>query len=199
MAQVETVSTDLPERIRKGDEHAEAELYRRYGAGVKQILSRATGNFALAEELCQETLIIVLKRLRAEPLNDPSRLGAFIAQTARNLAMAEHRKKRRRQTDTGTDELAQAVDETLGQEGQAQLRSASAAVRAVLKELKSARDRLLLVRYYLRDEDKERICHDLGLSEQTFNVILFRARNRFLELLQKKGIGKSDLFCVALA
>ncbi len=190
---------ELADRISRGDEDAETELYRRFSAGVKQILSRATGDFALAEELCQETLIVVLKRLRSDPLSDPTRLPAFIAQTARNLAMAEHRKQRRRRTSTGSDELEDAMDDAPGQENQAHIRSAAVAVRTVLQELKSARDRLLLVRYYLRDEDKESICRDLGLSEPSFNIILFRARNRFLDLLQKKGIGRGDLFCLALA
>ena len=189
---------ELASRISTCDKDAETELYRRFSAGVKQILTRATGDFALAEELCQETLIIVLRRLRAEPLSDPTRLTAFIAQTARNLAIAEHRKQGRRRTSSDSERLGEAVDDTPGQENDAHVRSAAAAVRAVLQELKSTRDRLLLVRYYLRDEDKASICRDLGLSEPTFNIVLFRARNRFLELLQKKGIGRSDLFCLAL-
>jgi RNA polymerase sigma-70 factor (ECF subfamily) len=71
--------------------------------------------------------------------------------------------------------------------------SSAAAVHAMLKELKSSRDRSLLVRYYLQDEDKASICRDLGLSDSTFNVVLFRARERFLELLQKRGIGRGEL------
>jgi RNA polymerase sigma-70 factor (ECF subfamily) len=76
--------------------------------------------------------------------------------------------------------------------------SSAAAVRALLKELKSTRDRLLLIRYYLQDEDKATLCRDLGLSESTFNLVLFRARNRLLELLQKRGFGKSELLCFAI-
>jgi RNA polymerase sigma-70 factor, ECF subfamily len=190
---------DLAERIKRGDERAEGDLYRRYGTGIRQILIRATGDLSVAEELCQETLIIVLKRLRTEPLSDPTRLAAFIAQTARNLAIAEHRKQKRRQTTPASDELENVADDARGQESEAELQSVAAAVRVLLGELRSSRDRLLLIRYYLRDEDRESICRDLGLTEPSFNVVLFRARNRFLQLLQKKGIGRSDLFCFAIA
>jgi RNA polymerase sigma-70 factor (ECF subfamily) len=192
-------NTDLAERIYKGDTEAEGELCARFGPGVRLILARRLQNFAQAEELAQDALIVVLKRLRTNPLQDPSRLAAFVAQTARNLAMAERRKERRRRTDTGAEGLDEMPDvehdHALAMEGN----SSAAAVRAMLKELKSTRDRLLLVRYYLYDEDKASICRDLGLSESTFNLVLFRARNRFLELLQKRGLGKSELFSWALA
>jgi RNA polymerase sigma-70 factor (ECF subfamily) len=199
MDQAGAADADLAERINQGDERAEGDLYRRYGPGIRQILIRATGDLSVAEELCQETLIIVLKRLRNEPLSDPTRLAAFIAQTARNLAIAEHRKQKRRQTTPASDELENVMDETKGQESEAELQSVAAAVRVLLGELRSSRDRLLLIRYYLRDEDRESICRDLGLTEPSFNVVLFRARNRFLQLLQKKGIGRGDLFCFAIA
>ena len=61
--------------------------------------------------------------------------------------------------------------------------------------MKSMRDRTLLVRYYLRDE--QGICKDLGLTEPSFNVVLFRARSRFLELLEKKGFRGNDMLCLA--
>ena len=62
----------------------------------------------------------------------------------------------------------------------------------------ATRDRALLVRYYLHDEDKRVICRELGLSEPSFNVVLFRARARFLELLQKHGLQGRDLMSFIL-
>jgi len=52
------------------------------------------------------------------------------------------------------------------------------------------------VRYYLRDEDKKDICKELGMTEPSFNVVLFRARARFLELLAKQGLSGEDLICL---
>ena len=187
------INADLAGRICKGDAEAEATLCARFGPGVRQILARRLHNFAQAEELAQEVLIVVLKRLRATPLQDPARLAAFIAQTARNVAMADRRKERRRRTDTGSEELDDVPDREQDQAVTVEVMSSAAAVHAMLKELKSSRDRSLLVRYYLQDEDKASICHDLGLSDSTFNVVLFRARERFLELLQKRGIGRGEL------
>jgi RNA polymerase sigma-70 factor (ECF subfamily) len=194
----ETSFTELSHRIRAGDKQAEDALSRRVAPGITQIVVAMTGNFALAQELCQETLIIILSRLRTQPLEDPDKLPAFVAQVARNLVIAERRKERRRKTDVDSDAIDLVVDHSEGQEQGAQRESAASAIRTVLAEMKSVRDRTLLVRYYLRDEDKKDICRELGLTEPSFNVVLFRARSRFLELLEKKGLSGIDLLCMAL-
>jgi RNA polymerase sigma-70 factor, ECF subfamily len=193
------VNADLVTRIFHGDAGAENELCAHFGPGVRQILARRLRDFTLAEDLTQDVMIIVLKRLRSAPLDDPSRLAAFIAQTARNVAFAERRKNRRRRTDTGAEEMDESIDRAHDDEVILEMDSSATTVRAVLKELKSTRDRLLLVRYYLQDEDKASICRDLGLTEITFNVVLFRARSRLLELLQRRGMGKRELLSCVLA
>ena len=195
MADSGSTDTDLADRIRGGDKQAETELTRRFERGITQILVRQTHNFALAQELCQETLIIVIRRLRSQPLADPGKLAAFVAQTARNLAIAERRKEKRRRTDATGEEFAEVPDGQRDQEDDAQRESAAAAIRSVLAEMKSTRDRMLLVRYYLREEDKEVICRELNVTPPSFNVVLFRARSRFLELLNKRGLGGRDLLC----
>ena len=180
----ETSFAALSHRIRAGDKQAEDQLSRRIAPGITQIIVGMTGNFALAQELCQETLIIILARLRTQPLDDPDKLPAFVAQIARNLVIAERRKERRRKTDVDSEAIDEVADLSQGQEQDAHRESAAVAIRKVLAEMKSIRDRSLLVRYYLRDEDKKEICRELGLTEPSFNVVLFRARARFLELLE---------------
>lgn len=189
---------DLVRRIHAGEAQAEVELTRRFERGITQILIRQTANLALAQELCQETLIIIIKRLRVQSLNNPEKLAAFIAQTARNLAIAERRKHRRRRTEPTGEEMVDVPDDQRDQERDAQRDSAAAAIRSVLAEMKSARDRSLLVRYYLREEDKDVICKELGMTAPSFNVVLFRARSRFLELLNKRGLTGGDLLAMVL-
>lgn len=188
---------ELSQRIHAGDKHAENTLSRRIAPGVTQVIIGMTGDPQLAQELCQETLIVILTRLRTQPLEDPSKLPAFVAQVARNLVIAERRKERRRKTDVDSEAIDELADQSQGQEADAQRESAAVAIRKVLDEMKSIRDRSLLVRYYLRDEDKKDICRELGMTEPSFNVVLFRARARFLELLAKQGLSGEDLICLA--
>jgi RNA polymerase sigma-70 factor (ECF subfamily) len=187
--------SELAYRIRAGDRQAEGDLTRRLTQGITQIAIKLTGNFALAQEICQETLIIILMRLRTQELADPEKLPAFVAQTARNLILAERRKQRRRKTETGHDSIGEVADVSASQERDVERESAAVAIRKVLSEMSSARDRILLVRYYLHDEDKEVICKELGVSESNFNLVLFRARARFLELLEDRGLSGKDLLC----
>ena len=194
----ETSLADLALGILAGDKKAENELSRRVAPGITQVIVSMTGNFAQSQELCQETLIIMLSRLRSRPLDDPGKLPAFVAQIARNLVVAERRKERRRKTDIDSDTIEEIADHSHGQEEDAQRDLAAVAIRKVLAEMKSVRDRSLLVRYYLRDEDKKDICRELGMTEPSFNVVLFRARSRFLELLEKHGISGADLLCWAI-
>jgi RNA polymerase sigma-70 factor (ECF subfamily) len=52
-----------------------------------------------------------------------------------------------------------------------------------LDELGTPRDREILTRVYLRDEDKTDVCAALDVDATHFNRVLFRARQRFRELL----------------
>jgi RNA polymerase sigma factor (sigma-70 family) len=189
----------LAGRISAGDPAAEAELVSRYERAVLQILKCCTYDLELARDLCQETFVVVLRRLRSAPLSDPGRLAGFIAQTARNLFIASRRQTARRRTTADTTAVDSAIDEGPSREQQAEADSAATIVRKLLAELKLERDRVALVRFYLNEEAKETICTDLALTELQFNQILFRARARMRELLERRGLRQRDLLCMVLA
>lgn len=188
----------LASRVSAGEPTAEGELIKHYERGVQLILMRATGDRELARDLCQDTFVIVLKRLRTGPLDDPARLAAFIAQTARNLAIAHRRRDSRRRTQADSDLIGEAADDAPSREQVSENESSAGAVRRLLQAMKSARDRAAIVRYYLDEESKESICADLGLTELQFNLVLFRARDRLRDLLERSGFAKSDLLCLVL-
>jgi RNA polymerase sigma-70 factor (ECF subfamily) len=164
----------------------EQEL-ERIRPGVLAILQGAVRDRGLAEDLCGEAIRIALERLQRQPLDEPLKLDAYVAQTARNLAIAEKRKAARRRTLTGEQESLDAhVDDEADVAADAHRESRARAVRTILEELPTPRDRTILVRYYLEDDDKEAICNDLGLTPAHFNRVVFRARERFRELLERR-------------
>jgi RNA polymerase sigma-70 factor, ECF subfamily len=185
---------ELCSRIREGDQRAEAVLLTRLEPGLRLILRRATGgDRELTRELCQETLIIVLQRLRTSGLRDPTTLAGFAGQTARNLAIADQRKTRRRRTEADETAVDRAEAPARDQVDELATGRTGELVRRLLHQLPSDRDRLVLTRFYLNEEDKAAICHDLHLTEPSFNQILFRARNRFRELVDASGHAKDLL------
>ncbi|MFL6201457.1 MAG: RNA polymerase sigma factor [Thermoanaerobaculia bacterium] len=177
-------ATGLVRRIASGDAAAEGEFFARYSRGLLYLLRRLAPE--MAEDLHQETFRIVLERLRRRELDEPEGLAGFLRGTARNLVIAERRKAARRRTEADDEELAQAVHPAPGQLSAVLLDEEAETVRQLIRELPTERDRQLLLRFYVTEEDKESLCADLGLDSLHFNRVLFRARQRFKELLLER-------------
>jgi len=179
------ISTELAQRIGAGDRAAETQLVERYARGLLYLLKRRTRNAELALDLRQETFRIAIEKLRAREIAEAERVGAFLRGIAVNLAIADARKTARRATTADSDAVELVADPGEGPENAVASDQARAAVRALLDEISVARDRDILVRFYIEDEDKDSICAALGIDSAHFNRVLFRAKQRFRELLER--------------
>ena len=185
MAIGEHPSAALVERIRNGSREAEEELIARYGRGVRFLIGRSLSNRATAEDVYQETFLIALEKIRAGEVREPERLSGFICSLAKNVATGNLRQALRRSTrETSSPETPDPALDPNQLEGLVNEERALLA-RRVLDDLPSGRDREVLRRFYLADEDKEAICAALGVSGLHFNQILFRARARFRRLFEE--------------
>lgn len=179
------IAAGIAARIRAGDREAESELVRRYGNGLLYLLKRRAGDPELALDLRQETFRIAIEKLRVGTIEQPERLAAYLRGMALNLLTAQRRKDFRRATTADTDVVETAADPREASQpyddvAREQVRSA---VGALLAELKTPRDREILTRLYIEDQDKDVICAALGVDSLHFNRVLFRAKERFRELL----------------
>ncbi|MEJ8566001.1 RNA polymerase sigma factor [Elongatibacter sediminis] len=184
---------NLVDRIRSGDAEAETELVTQFSRGVGLMLLKHTGDVQVAHDLSQETFVVALRRLRAGELRRDDRLGAFIRQIAVNLSIQHFRREKRfvHSADGIIQPQVALKDRTEEKLDRSMTREL---LVDVLDQLSMPRDRELLRRFYLNDEDKESICQDLGLSAQHFDRVLYRARQRMRELIeQQKGL-RSLLF-----
>ena len=175
---------DLVRRIRAGDRHAEAELVERYGRGVMMILRRAARNAAVSDDLYQDTFRIALEKVRQGDLREADKLSAFICSVARNLVIEYFRRSVSHERLT---EIAEADRPHYSAPNQLEAllqQEKAAVVRQVLDELPTDRDRQLLFRFYIAEDEKEGICADLGLTSLHFNRVLHRARERYKELYE---------------
>ena len=166
-------------------------------AGLRAQLARVTGSVELASDLLQDAVVTALQKLRAGQISDPAHLDGYVYRVALNH-LRNHRRKDRTALSSadGLEDLQQREDDPdWARFGRRQWANAA---RKMLEEMPAARDRDLLVRFYLNDEAKEQICQDLSLSAEHFNRVIFRARNRFRELLAQRGIWKADLLAIAL-
>jgi RNA polymerase sigma-70 factor (ECF subfamily) len=167
-----------------GDSRAEEELVERYSRGVSVIISRSGGAAAL-EDLCQDTFRIAIEKIRRGDVRQPERLSGFIAGLAKNLVIEHFRRAARQESLDSLDTARPLADPAPGPADHVLQKEKAAIARKVLSEMSSDRDRQILFRYYVAEEDKETICADLGLTSLHFNRVLYRARDRYRELYKR--------------
>lgn len=190
---------ELVAGIRSGDRKAEDRLFEVYGRGIAILLDRQTNGRPEAEDLLQDTFRLVLEKLRSGELREPSRLPGFIAQIARSLAIEHYRKASRRKTEADSDALAEIAASGSGPLSDLLTRERADLVRQVIQELGTSRDRDILLRFYIAEEDKERISADFGLSSLQFNRVLHRARERYREIYLARAGAEQTAILLGLA
>jgi RNA polymerase sigma-70 factor, ECF subfamily len=198
------VDDDRPEnlvaRIQAGDRRAEERVVELYGRGVAILLDRHTNGRPEAQDLFQDTFRLVLEKLRKGELREPAALPGFVVQIARSLAIEHYRKAARRKTETDSEAGAEAVAPHASPLGELLDRENASLVRRVLEELANERDREILLRFYIAEEDKDRIAADYDLTSLQFNRVLHRARQRYKELFLARhgGSASAAAFTVAV-
>jgi RNA polymerase sigma-70 factor (ECF subfamily) len=160
----------------------------RYARPLRLWAKRRTGDPSLVEDVCQETFRIAIEKLRQGELRNPESLAEFILGIARNKA-SQFDQQAERFVNEDPDALAAIPDPAPSQLDEMLQRDEAALVQQVISELPLARDREVIIRFYLEEEDKDRICADLNLTRAQFTLVLHRARERF-EQLYKKWVGK---------
>jgi RNA polymerase sigma-70 factor (ECF subfamily) len=172
----ESELSEIVRRIIAKDPDAEEEMVRRYRDGVSQIIYQVVRNQSVTEDLAQESLIKALEKIRNGDVREPERLSGYICAIARFMALDHIRKMR----------SAMKLEE----EGVADLSKEKAEiVRKVISEMKVQRDRDVLFRHYILEEEKDKICADLNLTRDQFSRIIFRAHQRYKELHLKLAGG----------
>lgn len=177
----------LAERIARGDRAAEAAFVTQYRDGVRALVRRhCRPNEPMVDDLVQDVLHRVLQQLRAGELRDAAALPGYVRQAVVFTTTAEYRKRARRGEDhqVPLDTIADGDDP----ERRATRDELTRRVRTLLGELTVARDRELLRRFYIDEQDKDEVCTALAIDESHFHRVLFRARQRLRDLLVAAGV-----------
>ena len=159
---------------------AEEELIQVFGRGVFYVLRRESRTQDVVEDLYQDTFRIAIEKIRKGDLRDPSKAGAFLSSTAR-FVVIDYFRKEARHDSSDIDDMDVAVP------GKSQLHNLisqehAELVRQTIGELQNERDRAILYRFFIAQEDKSVICRDLDLSALHFNRVLHRAKQRYKTL-----------------
>jgi len=165
-------------------EHLEA-VYRDY-PGLRALILRRVRDPELAADILQDAAVTTLEKLRAGMVAHPDGVGGYLYRVALNH-LRNYRRKDRAPLSSA-DALEEIADgDADRQSSEVDREQWAQLTRRTLESLPTARDREILVRFYLLDEEKDDICKSLRLSTQHFNRVVFRARNRFRALLEERG------------
>lgn len=173
--------------IQQLDSSAENAFVEKFAPRLTYILRQRTADTELAADLQQEAFVIVLEKLRANALNEPEKLGAYLQQTAINLYIGHVRRQTRQQTASNT-ELIETLSAETDQYQELVRQQAAGAVQGIIDNMSNERDRRIMKAFYLDEKDKAEICDELELSYRHFDRVISRARERFRKLVEQNVI-----------
>ena len=156
------------------------------------MLERRCRNPHLAEDLAQDSLFIVLEKLRKGVIEDPAKLGGFLHSTAKNCFANWQRKEWRHATTSDTDQVESVSGNRQDPFRQLVRQESKTLVRRLVNSLKKERDRDVLHRFYVLDQEKTQVCAALDLSPADFDRIISRARARMRQLITHR-LGADNL------
>jgi RNA polymerase sigma-70 factor (ECF subfamily) len=144
-----------------------------------------------AQDLLQRTFLQAIKKIRTDGLDDPGNIGGYLYRTACKLATAYWRGELARRIDHDGELLSSLHDNALSLEEALDHDLRAKSVRDLMGRLPMPRDREVLERFYLKEEARSDILESMNLTELQFNQVLWRARQRFAEILRKQGFAGS--------
>ena len=181
------IAATIVQGIRHGDSDAESRLVERYSNGLRFLLLRRVHDDDRAQDLLQDTFYIAVSKLREIDLENPERLAGYLRGIAIRVALNAGRRRQREPRAMEAEAIAQIPDREPRQFDHVAREQTQAAVHKLLKSMPVKRDREILTRFYVEDQDKEEICKALNLDSLHFNRVLFRAKKRFRKILEKSA------------
>jgi RNA polymerase sigma-70 factor (ECF subfamily) len=150
----------------------------------------------VAADLLNEAVCTTWTKWQAGKIGRPEQIAGYVLQVAMNL-LRNHRRaiveRPEKRADVAHLQNLKSESEPADQAIELEM---AGRVKALIRGMTSQRDRSILVRFYLDEEDKEKICRDLGIGALQFDKILHRARGRLRKLLESGGLSRSDMLCL---
>ena len=173
----------LIRRILSGDDAAFTTLVGKYQKSVHALAWRKIGDFHIAEEITQDTFLLAYKKLST--LRNPHQFAGWLYVIATNLCKRWHQKKKL-PTQSLADTPMKKTDESSYTHYVSERRETETTehhheiVKKLLARLPES-ERTVVTLHYLGDMSIKEIGRFLGVSANTINSRLRRARKRLQE------------------
>lgn len=173
------------QRLKDGDGPTEEHFARYFGDLIR---IKASSNMRAREaidDVRQETLLRVLRNIRKGVIEQPDRFGAYVNSVCNNVMLEMFRRDSRlgQFPEEGLEiESGEAAVDTNLLRSELRLQ-----VRQALDGL-PVKDRNLLHRIFMDEEDKDAVCEEFGITREHLRVLLHRARGRLRATLRSAEV-----------
>lgn len=182
---------ELAAAVQAGDVAAERALVDRVARPLRLMMRVRRVPAVDQDDLLQETLIVLFRRLKQASLEEVEKLDAFVEAVAKNLWIADWRKSDRRGGLLDAHGEMTLPIATATPEAQLDSAQAQQLVREAVSQLKQPRDRELIREHYFNEVDKDALCAQFNVSAAHFDRVLYNARQR-LRILISTALGRSS-------
>jgi RNA polymerase sigma-70 factor (ECF subfamily) len=169
-------------RLSEGDQATEVHFAEYFGDLIQIKATARLRSPQAADDVKQETLLRVIRNLKKGSIEHPERLGAYVNTVCNHVILETFRRDRRLNQfpeDYGDVPSSQASAESLMLKREQRHR-----VMEALEQL-SPKDRELLRRIFLEEQDKDSVCAEFQVTREYLRVLLHRSRQRLRETLTK--------------
>ena len=156
---------------------AEALLVSHFSGPIRSKLRARLRSPELVQDACQETFLRVFNYFRSgKTLDNPASLPGFVHSVCHNISLEFLRAHTRH--DQIADNAPEPADTRLSPEARMVTEERKELVAKVLEEMVD-KDRKLLRRMFLDEEDKDVVCREFNVDRAYLRVLVHRARIRF--------------------
>jgi RNA polymerase sigma factor (sigma-70 family) len=164
-------------KLAEGDQVTESHFSTYFGKFILTKLRARRVSVEMAEDICQETLLRVLKSLRqGSGVSHPERFGAFVNAISNNVLMEfMHKQSRHPLVDENSPE---PVDKTVSIDVTIITEERKRLVAEVLAEL-PPKDRDILRMVFFEEADRHLVAETFKVDPDYLRVLLHRAKSKF--------------------
>lgn len=187
---VRPIDPRLVEDAKRGNLQAFEGIIRHYQDHIFRFLFHFTGHPSEAEDVAQETFLMVHRKLHLHQSGQP--FTGWLFTIARNLAVSHHRKRAPAPYDP--EVVAGAIRDVSDSPEEALLmKEAADEVHLSLQRLPEEFREVLILRYLL-DLPLQDVAQLLEIPEGTAKSRVFKARNQLRDIMVK-NVGNQETFC----
>lgn len=174
----ETSDAELVRACRRGEKRAFVEIVARHQPMVCGVAFAILNDFAASEDAAQDAFLTAWRKI--QELREADRLRPWLAQIARNAALAQ---KRRRRPEEDIDHASNLTDTNAKPDEAAASQEEARLVRESLEQLPELY-RLPLVLFYCEGQSVRTVSESLDISEDAVKQRLARGREMLRERME---------------